>query len=148
MFGGGGGLDPRKMKQMMKQMGIEVTEIDANEIVIRTDDEELVFTDVEVQRMDAQGQATYQIVGDPESRPLGEGGDAGQGADTDPSDDAGPGDTDISGGADEVDVGVGDEIPDSDIEIVAQRTGSTEEQAREALEAENGDLAAAVSRLE
>ncbi|MFC5970459.1 nascent polypeptide-associated complex protein [Halomarina salina] len=143
MFGGGGGLDPRKMKQMMKQMGIEVTEIDANEIVIRTDDEELVFTDVEVQRMDAQGQATYQIVGDPESRPLGEGGDSG-----------GDGDVDVeeeitaSGGADEVDVGAGEEIPDSDVEIVAQRTGASEEQAREALEAENGDLAAAVSRLE
>ena len=140
MFGGGGGLDPRKMKQMMKQMGIEVTEIDANEIVIRTDEEELVFTDVEVQRMDAQGQATYQIVGDPESRPLGEGSEGGEGGATD--------DTQMSGGADEVDVGAGDEIPDADVEIVAQRTGASEEQAREALEAEDGDLAAAVSRLE
>jgi nascent polypeptide-associated complex subunit alpha len=137
MFGGGGGLDPRKMKQMMKQMGIEVTEIDASEIVIRTDDEELVFTDVEVQRMDAQGQATYQIVGDPETRALGESGGS-KTAD----------ETAASGGADEVDVGAADEIPDSDVEIVAQRTGVTEEAAREALEAENGDLAAAVSRLE
>ncbi|MFD1512029.1 nascent polypeptide-associated complex protein [Halomarina rubra] len=142
MFGGGGGLDPRKMKQMMKQMGIEVTEIEANEIVIRTDDEELVFTDVDVQRMDAQGQATYQIVGDPEIRALGEGGAT--------ADDAGVGEgaTEKSGGADEVDVGAADEIPDADVEIVAQRTGATEEAAREALEAEGGDLAAAVSRLE
>jgi nascent polypeptide-associated complex subunit alpha len=147
MFGGGGGLDPRKMKQMMKQMGIEVTEIDASEIVIRTDDEELVFEDVEVQRMDAQGQATYQIVGEPESRPLGGGsGGTGGGDDTD-SRGSDVEDVDKSG-ADEVDVGAGDEIPDADVEIVAQRTGASEEAAREALEAEEGDLAAAVSRLE
>jgi nascent polypeptide-associated complex subunit alpha len=138
MFGGGGGgLDPRKMKQMMKQMGIEVTEIDAEEIVIRTDDEELVFENVEVQRMDAQGQATYQIVGEPESRPRGDGS---KGPDSE--------EIDTSGGADEVDVGAGDEVPDADVEIVAQRTGASEEAAREALEAEDGDLAAAVSRLE
>jgi nascent polypeptide-associated complex subunit alpha len=145
MFGGGGGgLDPRKMKQMMKQMGIEVTEIDAEEIVIRTDDEELVFENVEVQRMDAQGQATYQIVGEPESRPRGAGGAGETGGSKGPDTEG----IDTSGGADEVDVGAGDEVPDADVEIVAQRTGASEEAAREALEAEDGDLAAAVSRLE
>ena len=134
MFGGGGGLNPRKMQQMMKQMGIDIEEIDAEEIIIRTADEELVFDDAEVQRMDAQGEATYTITGEPETRaaseeasPLGE-GDENEAA---------------AGGA-----SGGDAIPDSDVEIVAQRTGATEETAREALEAEDGDLAAAVSRLE
>ncbi|TKX59764.1 Nascent polypeptide-associated complex protein, partial [Halorubrum sp. SP9] len=28
MFGGGNSIDPRKMKQMMKQMGIDVEELD------------------------------------------------------------------------------------------------------------------------
>ena len=133
MFGGGGGLNPRKMQQMMKQMGIDIEEIDAEEIIIRTADEELVFDDAEVQRMDAQGQATYTITGEPETRaagdeeaiPLGEG------------DDESASDADDAG-----------DIPDSDVNIVAQRTGATEETAREALEAEDGDLAAAVSRLE
>jgi nascent polypeptide-associated complex subunit alpha len=129
---------------MMKQMGIEVTEIDAEEIVIRTDDEELVFENVEVQRMDAQGQATYQIVGEPESRPRGAGGTDETGGSKGPDTE----EMDTSGGADEVDVGAGDEVPDADVEIVAQRTGASEEAAREALEAEDGDLAAAVSRLE
>ncbi|MFC6836389.1 nascent polypeptide-associated complex protein [Halomarina ordinaria] len=132
MFGGGGGLDPRKMKQMMKQMGIEVTEIDAEEVVVRTADEELVFTDVDVQRMDAQGQATYQIVGEPESRPRGEGGAADE----------------TAGAVEEAETEGESAIPDADVEIVAQRTGATEEEARAALEAEDGDLAAAVSRLE
>ena len=70
MFGGGGGgLDPRKMQQMMKQMGIEVDDIEAEEVVIRTTDgEELVFNDPDVTRMDARGQHTYQVVGDAETR--------------------------------------------------------------------------------
>ncbi|EMA38636.1 nascent polypeptide-associated complex protein [Halococcus hamelinensis 100A6] len=128
-------MNPRKLQQMMKQMGIDIEEIDAEEIVIRTPDEELVFTDAEVQRMDAQGQATYTITGEPESR------DAGAGAG---SDEAIPvGDGTESSGADDT-----GGIPDADVEIVAQRTGATEETAREALEAEDGDLAAAVSRLE
>ena len=53
MFGGGGGLNPRKMKQMMNQMGIDLEDIDAEEVIIRTPEEELVFHDAEVQRMDA-----------------------------------------------------------------------------------------------
>ncbi|MFB6164191.1 MAG: nascent polypeptide-associated complex protein [Haloarculaceae archaeon] len=125
MFGGGG-FDPRKMQQMMDQFGIEMDEIDAEEVIIRTAEEELVFTDAEVQRMDAQGQQTYNIVGEPESRPRGEGGDAG------------------STGAAES----GSAIPDADVEIVAERAGVSEDDARDALEATDGDLAAAVERLE
>jgi nascent polypeptide-associated complex subunit alpha len=120
--GGGGGLDPRKMEQMMKQMGIDVQEIDATEVVIRTPEEELVFTDADVTRMDAQGQATYQIVGEPESREADAGDDEAQIEDAD--------------------------IPADDVEIVAMRTGASEEDARSALEAVDGDLAAAVDRLE
>ncbi|WP_435151922.1 nascent polypeptide-associated complex protein [Haladaptatus sp. DFWS20] len=129
MFGGGGGgLNPRKMQQMMKQMGIDVDDVDAEEVVIRTaDGEELVFSDPEVTRMDARGQQTYQIVGDAETR-------------------------EASGASGAVEAGGSDsspsEIPDADVEIVAQRTGASEDKVREALEAVDGDLAAAVERLE
>ena len=136
MFGGGGGgLNPRKMKQMMEQMGIDIEEIDAEEVVIRTADEELVFTDAEVQLMNAQGQQTYQVVGSPETRERGAGGGADAGAADDS--DAGDGDGGDAGG-----------IPDDDVELVATRTGASEDEAREALEATDGDLAAAVDRLE
>ena len=64
MFGGAG-LDPRKMQKMMKQMGIEMTELDATEVVIETPEETLRFDDVQVTRMDAQGQQTYQVIGEP-----------------------------------------------------------------------------------
>ncbi len=133
MFGGGGGLNPRKMKQMMKQMGIDVEEIDAAEVVIRTTDgDELVFSNADVTKMDARGQETYQVIGDPEVR----------GADGSAGEDAG----ELAAGDDDDDGESG--IPDSDVELVAQRTGAGEDEAREALEAENGDLAAAISRLE
>lgn len=67
MFGGGGGgLNPRKMEQMMEQMGIDVEDIDAEEVIIRTDEHDLVFSDAEVTKMDARGQETYQIIGSPE----------------------------------------------------------------------------------
>mgnify|MGYP006287070575 CR=1 FL=1 len=126
MFGGGG-FDPQKMQQMMDQFGIDIDELDAQEVIIRTPDEDLVFTDAEVQRMDAQGQETYQVIGTPESRDPGEStavesGDSGGG-----------------GGA---------AIPDADVEIVANRAGVSEDDARDALEAEDGNLAAAVERLE
>ena len=128
MFGGGGGgLNPRKMKQMMEQMGIDIEDIDAEEVIIRTAEEDLVFSDAEVQLMDAQGQQTYQVIGDPESRERGAGGEADE-AETAEGDDGG--------------------IPDEDVELVATRTGASTADAREALEATDGDLAAAVERLE
>jgi len=129
MFGGGGGgLNPSKMKQMMEQMGIDIEDIDAEEVVIRTADEELVFSNADVQRMDAQGQETYQIVGSPERRDPGSGGATALDTGDEGSDDDG--------------------IPQADVELVAGRTGAGEARAREALEAVDGDLAAAVERLE
>ncbi len=128
MFGGGG-MNPRKMQQMMKQMGIDVTEIDAESVTITTTDgEKLVFDAPEITRMDAQGTQTYQIVGDPETKTAGavEGGAASE------ADDAGDAD---------------DEIPADDVKLVASQSGASKSDAREALEAEDGDLAAAISRL-
>jgi len=128
-------MNPRKMKQMMKQMGIDVTELDAEEVVIRTADEELVFSDVQVTRMDAQGQETYQVVGEPEVNEAGAGSaGAVEAGDESAADES----------ADEGDA----TIPENDVELVATRAGVSKGDAREALEAEDGDLAAAISRLE
>jgi nascent polypeptide-associated complex subunit alpha len=121
------------MQQMMKQMGIDVDELDAEEVVIRTADEEYVFDAPQVTKMDAQGQETFQVVGDYDVREAGAGGASADDASAVESADA--------------DDGAG-EIPDSDVQIVAQRAGVSEDAAREALEAADGDLAAAISRLE
>ena len=134
MFGGGGGLNPRKMQKMMEQMGIEMDELDVTRVVMDLEGgERLVFEDADVTMMEARGQETYQVVGEPTRQDAGEieAGDETGGVDDADEDEAG-------------DAG----IPDDDVELVAQRTGVDADTAREALEAENGDLAAAIARLE
>ncbi|ELY77699.1 nascent polypeptide-associated complex protein [Natrinema gari] len=127
MFGGGGGgLNPRKMEQMMEQMGIDVEDIDAEEVIIRTDEHDLVFDDAEVTKMDARGQETYQVIGSPAKVESGS--------------------ADDSGGTDDADAG--SSIPDDDIDLVATRAGVSEDEARAALEDNGGDLAAAIESLE
>ncbi|RLM76001.1 nascent polypeptide-associated complex protein [Halorubrum sp. Atlit-26R] len=137
MFGGGG-MNPRKMKQMMKQMGIDVEELDAERVVIETaDGDDLVFDGAQVTKMDAQGQETYQIVGSPDAvADAGAGGAAaveGGDADDPALDDADDGD---------------DGIPEEDVEQVAGEAGVSKSEARAALEDTDGDLAAAILDLQ
>jgi len=130
MFGGGGGLNPRKMQKMMEQMGIDVTELDVSSAVLQLDDgTELVFDSPDVTRMDARGQETYQVVGSPEEREGADpaGGEAEDEGSTTAADDEG--------------------IPEEDIALVAEQSGASTAEAREALEAADGDLAAAIERL-
>ena len=122
-------MNPRKMKQMMEQMGIDMEDIDAEEVIIRTPDEELVFTDADVQLMEAQGQKTYQVVGEPESRERSEGSSS---------------DDESAESTESADSGVDED----DVELVAMRAGVDEETAREALVENDGDLADAVDQLE
>lgn len=124
MFGGGD-LDPRKMKQMMSQMGIDMDqlgmamdELDASEVIIRTPEEELYFDQPQVSLIEAQGQATYQIVGEPDRRPR---------ADAE---------------------AVAPAFDEDDVAIVAERADVDDAAAREALEAADGDLAAAIAELQ
>lgn len=67
MFPGmGGRVDPRAMNQMMKRLGIDIKEIpNVQEVIIRTTAQELVFSKPDVTLMTAQGQRTYQVVGEP-----------------------------------------------------------------------------------
>ena len=138
MFGGGGGLDPRKMQQMMEQMGVDFDELDVADAVIRLEDgTELYFDAPEVNRIVAQGQETYQVVGSPETRERGAGSEESAGSDGD-----------SEGAPDGAETGGEGAIPQDDVDLVATRTGSSEADARAALEATDGDLAAAVDRLE
>ena len=123
-------MNPRKMKQMMKQMGIDVDEIDAERVVIETADGDLVFDDAQVTKMDAQGQETYQIVGSPSEVESGSAAGAVEAADAD------------------ADAAEDDAIPDEDVALVAERAGVPQSTAREALEDADGDLAAAIAALE
>lgn len=61
-----GTINPRQMNQMMRRLGISVKNIDnVEKIIIQTDSKEYIFKDAEVTVMDAKGQKTYQITGNP-----------------------------------------------------------------------------------
>jgi nascent polypeptide-associated complex subunit alpha len=128
-------MNPHKMKRMMKQMGINIEELDdVEEIIIRTPDKEYVFgSDVAVTIMVAQGQKTFQIMGDPSIR---ERTAEDLAVSTEPKESA--------------DVEVEEEavsIPQEDIELVCSQTGVSEEEALAALEACNGNPAEAILKL-
>jgi len=106
-------------------MGIDIDELDAEEVIIRTADEELVFDNPDVQRMDAQGQETYNIVGSPRTEAASE----------------------LSSGGSESDAADDDDIPREDIETVADQAGVSEAEAEEALEAVGGMPLDAIERL-
>ena len=65
-----GKMNPRQLQQMMKRFGINVKTIEnVEKIIIQTDTKEYIFNDdAEVTIMDAQGQKTYQIAGNPTIR--------------------------------------------------------------------------------
>lgn len=114
-----GRMNPRQMQHMMKRLGINVREIEnVEEIIIRTDTKNYIFDDAEVTVMDAQGQKTYQISGKPR----------------------------IVDRKDKVEVKE-EVIPEQDINLVAEKTGKSKDQAKKALEETKGDIAEAIMKL-
>src|SRR3989338_10856897 len=102
-----GGIDPKKMQAMMKQMGIKQEEIDALRVVIETADKNIIIEPANVQKVVMQGQESWQVTGEMREESKEE------------------------------------EIKDEDIELVAEKTGKSIEDARKALESVNGDIAEA-----
>jgi len=64
------GVNPRQMKQMMKKMGMQQVDIEATEVIIKTADEQYVFSQPQVAKVNMMGQETYQITGTPEVHSL------------------------------------------------------------------------------
>lgn len=60
-----GGIDPKKMQAMMKQMGIKQDEIDALRVVIeKNDGRQIVIDNPNVVKITMQGQDSWQITGE------------------------------------------------------------------------------------
>lgn len=58
-------LDPKKMQQVMKQMGMSQEEIPASRVIIeKTDDTKLVIENPSVVKIKMQGQESFQITGE------------------------------------------------------------------------------------
>lgn len=58
MFGG------QDMSKMMKQMGMDMEEIDADRVVVEIGDKKMVFKDPELSKISVQGQDMFQLQGD------------------------------------------------------------------------------------
>lgn len=56
-------MNPRQMKQMMKQMGIKVDDVEAEVVIIHGPDKEIVIENPDVMKTNMQGQDIYQIMG-------------------------------------------------------------------------------------
>jgi len=58
-----GKIDPRKMEQMMKKLNMNVKNIDAKEVIIKTADGDIIISNPEVMVVDMMGKDVYQISG-------------------------------------------------------------------------------------
>lgn len=58
------GMNPKAMEQAMKKMGIKQQHIDAEEVVIRCADRDIVISRPDVSKVNMMGQETFQITGD------------------------------------------------------------------------------------
>ncbi|MBM3232305.1 nascent polypeptide-associated complex protein [Candidatus Pacearchaeota archaeon] len=60
-----GGIDPKKMQSMMKQMGIKQDDIDALRVIIeKNDGNNIIIENPHVARITMQGQESWQITGE------------------------------------------------------------------------------------
>ena len=65
-MGGRGGMSPKKMKGMLKSMGIDIDELEGvQEVIIRLKDKDIIIENATVAVMDAHGVKSYQISGEP-----------------------------------------------------------------------------------
>ena len=58
------GINPKDMQKVMKQMGIKQEEIDAEEVIIKTSEKNIIIKNPNVVRIDMHGNKSFQITGD------------------------------------------------------------------------------------
>lgn len=106
-----GGINPKQMQALMKQMGMKQEEIETLRVIIeKNDGNKIVIEPANVQKITMQGQESFQVTGE------------------------------IREESEEV------EFSQEDVELVMEKTGKSEKEARKALE-ETRDIAEAIGRL-
>ena len=108
------GLNSREAKAMMRKMGIKQEGIDAELVIIKMHDKDLVIKNPQVSKLNMMGQETIQVIGDI------------------------------------TEVGKNEklDISEEDISTVMAQTNCTKEQAVQALEESNSNLAEAILKLQ
>lgn len=105
------GMNPRQMKKMMQKMGIKQQDIDAESVIIKTPDKDIIISNPSVTKVNMMGQDTFQITGQ------------------------------ISEQSSEP------EISEEDVKTVMEKANVSEDEAKKALEENDGDLAKAIIGL-
>jgi nascent polypeptide-associated complex subunit alpha len=62
-------INPKQLEMAMKRMGMQTTQIEAEEVVIKTAEKDIVIRDPQVTLMNVMGQKSFQIMGNAEDRP-------------------------------------------------------------------------------
>ncbi len=114
-----GGMNPAKMQGMMKKMGISQVNLPVKRVVFEMEDSNLVIEEPSVTKVSMQGQVSYQVVGDESESQR---------------DDSGEPDSSES-------------FSEEDVAMVVEKTGKSEDEVRDFLEKNNGDIAATILEL-
>jgi nascent polypeptide-associated complex subunit alpha len=61
-------INPKQIEKAMKRMGMQAVPIEAEEVVIKTAEKDIVITNPQVTSINMMGQQTYQIAGEVEER--------------------------------------------------------------------------------
>jgi nascent polypeptide-associated complex subunit alpha len=59
-----GGLNPKKIQEAMKKMGINQQEIEAKRVIIEQEDRNIVIENPSIVKINMSGQESFQISGD------------------------------------------------------------------------------------
>ncbi len=112
-------MSPRDTKRLMKRMGLSMDAMpDVQQVVFKTSAKEIIVEEPEVAILDLKGQKVFQVTG---------------------------------GKITEKALAMEEKkltIPEEDVRLVADQTGKSTEEARQALEESGGDLAKAILLLQ
>ena len=64
------GINPKQLEKAMKKMGIKQEEIEATQVIIKTEDKELIINNPHVLKVNMMGQESLQISGEIEERDI------------------------------------------------------------------------------
>jgi nascent polypeptide-associated complex subunit alpha len=115
-------MNPREQRRMMQRMGMNMDSMpDVEQVIIKTSSKEIVVEQPEVAILEMQGQKIFQVIG-------------GKVTERAPQS--------ITASAPKV------TVSEEDVKLVADQTGKSVEEARNALEECEGDLAKAILLLQ
>ncbi len=115
-------MNPREQRRMMQRMGMNMDSVpDVEQVIIKTGNKDITIEQPEVAILEMQGQKIFQVIGGKVTEKAPE--------HTAPS-------------ASEV------AVSEADVQLVADQTGKSVDEARKALEECEGDLAKAILLLQ